>query len=873
MKKAKTRKNILSILSAVLGAVFALITGITYCITNTNFVFGKNANSTSAFMSNQQYHIINDTTNNPIIFGEGARNIEIALQYSMPYDFDVRFDYTLTWSGGSPNSNVILHFANRDNIIYDENYIYFAENLTAGNNKVTFITGVDFIETVDDATYYGQTLSIEITNVKIYKKQTSYALASHSLTKTIQSSVAAQAWTNYKNRNSSSTNYVMMYNARRNHDNGVVYPGPRTAYKKGTDTSTNTVTRAIWTGGNKSYAGVGMYVIAGNQPLNIRLELTGIWRYKPGTVAPEGGSPVVDASPAFISENCIKLNYTSEWFRVSWDDFKLWETREFIYTIPAGTACYIDILDNIEVTSGSWITSNEYDAYRAVINTITLNANLGTDYQTKFTYTETSSKFIEMKTVKNNTATSVVPSKTSFSKTDVKVVNSSSYSQGLYEAQIGKSTAQQEFNTNISLINNEPTIQKVTLTYNLKCYISNGWSNFTNSSGLRAEELDGITATTFAQHFDKFYNNDSLHYGFSFDPDDMGLSSNYFVTADSSFVSQVTLSPYSTVNVMAKYAVSASLQGDIKTKFVDPNAVSDGTEDYFDVWTYVEVEISTEEVADNSTTEYSTENSDLIIETQLSGSTVYLLVKNNSLRTVKGIEISKLSIQEWHEPDPSDSSDWQLVTSPTDVKLQPSDWNASYWKYYNSNKELFETNPINDVTAWKDITVYSGSQGFVGLTESSTAQNSFTKSGDSFTHSTKILQPGERVVFAKATVTDSKSIFVSGNAYANQVAKPSELSLVNSGSKDAHIINNTTSAYYVSFSGTVLATKDYIFTDSNMNYYIGIVRPNQVVSVPMTAMGTLAKVEVTGDFDATKLTSWSTNAKTKMQKYFALIKT
>ena len=61
MKRAKTRKNLISILLATLGVVFAFITGFTYCISSLTLEYGTHPNSTSAYMANQQYHVINDT--------------------------------------------------------------------------------------------------------------------------------------------------------------------------------------------------------------------------------------------------------------------------------------------------------------------------------------------------------------------------------------------------------------------------------------------------------------------------------------------------------------------------------------------------------------------------------------------------------------------------------------------------------------------------------------------------------------------------------------------------------------------------------------------------------------------------------------------
>jgi hypothetical protein len=98
LKKAKTSKNLLTILSAIIGVVFAFITGATYCFNMLTFKYETNQKSTTAYLGNQQFVIINDTIDCPVAFGEGTHNFEIAMQYSMSYDFDVRLKYSLKWS-------------------------------------------------------------------------------------------------------------------------------------------------------------------------------------------------------------------------------------------------------------------------------------------------------------------------------------------------------------------------------------------------------------------------------------------------------------------------------------------------------------------------------------------------------------------------------------------------------------------------------------------------------------------------------------------------------------------------------------------------------------------------------------------------------
>ena len=163
MKKAKTNRKLFTILSAILGVVFAFTMGVTYCLSDLNYIFGTHPKSTTAFMGNQQYIIVNDTLENPIHFSEGSHNFEIAIQYSIDYNFDFMLEYSLSWSGENSVStdNVILRFANRDSFIVDEDYIYYVGSstdsqptyVTSGSGKLPIITGITELGEVitDDA--------------------------------------------------------------------------------------------------------------------------------------------------------------------------------------------------------------------------------------------------------------------------------------------------------------------------------------------------------------------------------------------------------------------------------------------------------------------------------------------------------------------------------------------------------------------------------------------------------------------------------------------------------------------------------------------------------------------------------------------------
>ena len=872
MIKAKTKKNMFRILSTILGAVFALITGVTYCAKSLNLQYGLNPNSTSAYLGNQQYVVVNDTVQNPILFGEGSHNFEIALQYAFDYNFDVRLKYEMVWSQGvsvnGQNSrvatNVILHFADRNNIIYDEEYIFVANSVTAGNGKLTFITGVDFVDPTDSR-YYGQTLQINIIDVKIYKQADSYDKSTHFLTtqdadnktpdEDISTSVAAQAWINYKNRARLTNASVMMYNYRRNYETGVPYSGLNTAYRKTTNSS-NSVTNAVWLGGNKAYAGTGMYIITGTTPIKFQVEVAGIWRDNSGNVTDK----------SMISENSIKYNYSEDFVHASWDNTRLWETRTFNYVVPANSAYYIDILDSVEITSADRIEDNLYDSYRLVTNSITINPGLTkvenetpVEKQVKFSYNESSADFIQIKDITTNENVTATTSYANKPNKDIKVVNSSKYLNGLYEARVGQSTQSQDFKTNISLINTTATTKTVTITYQLKYTISNGQTNLTNV--VKENEVDTYTRaeeyiTGDYTQLDAFKSN--LYYSYSLESDELSTG----------LVDKVTIAPYSSVTLADSYTVNSGLQQDIIDIFDTAGAggvQADGLTENYDVWTFLNV---TPSVA--ATTETK---ANLVIEKSISENTVELSVKNNTKTTITGVTISAVEAVELST----------ATYSPEGGDTAPNDWNSSYWKYYKlSDDETTYIQLTTKETYVKDK-YYSKSQTYKNLTV--TAQNGFIKDENDtslFTHTTKVLRPGEEVVFGVATTSATKQVYATASATSSSLTTENTAMLINAGNASYIVNNSSTTSYYVRFSGTYVGTdtthiKQGGYTENQTtvthNYYIGILRPGQIVAVPLSSVGTMGSadmVEATSNYYASTLTSkkWSSTIITDLTALF-----
>ncbi len=853
MKKAKTNKKIFTIFSAVLGVVFAFLTGFTYCATSLNLSFGQVPNSTAAYLANQEYRIINDTTNNPVLFSEGAHNFEVALQYSFDYSFDVRLKYSLSWTGGASTDNVILHFADRDNIIYDEEYIYLADAVPAGNGKINIIAGVDFVDpTLKE--YFGKKLEISIDEVKVYKEQPSYD-GEHALMKKITineetqektttklTGPASQAWLQYKKNKTTkdtASAYVLMYNYRRDYDHGVSFPGLESAYKKPVG-SDSYVTGSIWAGGNRAYAGTGMFVIAGSENLELEVQVAGIWRS--------------DKTPTALStENSVQYNYTNDWNFKNYSADKLWETRTFKHYITARTACYIEINDSIEITSAGMETVLAKDSYRLVTNSIVLNPSLGDD-ATRFTYLEKPKTnnsepeasaaaetvildgYISFKQIKANVN---VADTAKYQQEDVSVINTSSYINGLYNTL--PAGGKQAYNTNLSLINNTNQAQEVKLDIELWYHISNSKTKLYDSSNKRASELIG---TSFTKPFNGDETTSQLYYSYS-------AQTNYLTETTSSFT--VKLEPYASVNLLTSYSVAQALGEYIETTFDDPK--TEDKDEYYDVWTYLVPSFGTVE---------STATSLLTLETTQTETATIVSVKNNSNSKVSGITLSNFSIR---------------ALGAVSFALEnganaPADWDASYWKYYyadNDDSPITTKQTYQSGVFWKRTQVY----GVPLQISDANKLNSEVSVGANITYSGSLL-PGESVEIL--TFATTSQVVVAGNVVPNSISTLTEIEIINNGTSDACIVNYSSNSYYLKLAGDVTGSKFEKFDDDSTNsYYIGVVRPGQMIKVNIASEITIAqtdKIVVSGAYAESVFpeNSWSTKAKAAMASYFNMNK-
>lgn len=810
MKTAKTNKNLMKILSAIISVVFAFLVGVTYCVTSLdNLKYGANPKTAQIYFANQQLHIINDTIENPILYGCNTNSFEVAIQYSIDYDFDLRLKYSLTYSNGTTADNVVLNFANRDNVIVDGEYIFIANSVQAGHGKIPLMTNVEFADSNNESLNGKRlTISIDETDVKFYKasSDSSFYDENHKLFNDVSSSIAAQAWLkNKQNKLSSSgatTASAVMYNYRRNKAHGVPFPGVESAYLKPVrktsygDEIAGNVYNPAWAGGNTAFAGIGMHVISGSANIRLKVQVAGIWR-------------MTNSAETFISENNVKFNYTSDWTFTDYSSNKLWEVRTFNYIIPAKTSCYIDILDSIEITCAGMVEPVNYDDYRLVANSIRLT-ELSSAKTTVFSYTEKTDRYIQFKEI-SSLDYGTLASATTYAQGDVKVVNTTKYSSNLYDVFKGDQT----FNSGVVLINNSNASKQIKINLGLIYSTSNANVNLFKS--------DGNRATDFAE--DAYYKKTVT-------------DSNNRLTSSNEF--SVKLEAFSSVVLISSFNVSEDLKDDIL--FDDANTSS--YTEYYDVWASLSVNATSTSVEKTNLT---------ILSTYKNGETV-MSVKNNTNKTITGVQIDGLSVS-------SDSEEFVLMSDA----FAPIDWQSSFWKYYKLTSGVYEQ--LTELEDYQANTYYKKQ---ITKTEASlTYLSGFVNSSGVVTHQTISLKAGETIEFAKCGVSN---VVVSGSVKAVNSQSSTSLDLVNSGKSSAYLINNSSNRCFVRFTGNLVETYTKIYSDAGFNYYIGIISVGQIVNINMSSAGTLEMLPVQEVYNESILAGWSDNAVNKMNQYFNIEK-
>lgn len=801
--RAKTKKNWFSIITAILAVVFACTMGITYAAQIVNLSLGSNGYDTTSYAAKQSYVVINDTEKTPIPFGTGARNYEVAIQYSFSYSFDIRIRYSLSWASGKDTSNVILNYANRNNFIVDNEYIYYTETIPAGTDTLTIFTGVSFTDTTD-TTYEGDSLTINIDEVKIRKSTSSYT-TSHDL---YVNSIAGNAWIQYKNRSSLSGAQVIVYNSRYNLSHGVSHPGVESAYQKVMTGST--VSSANWAGGNKAYAGVGMYIINGSSPITLKVSVLGSWRTE------DGGS-------ATVNDNNILFNYSSGWVFKSKLADNTFEVYTYSLIIPENTALYINILDSVEIISRGNLAQADYSNYKLVITDININ-----DVAFNTFSTSTNETNILIGNIVNTT--DVITTGTynpSSTENMVSVVNTSLYQAGLYDVTLGAG-GQQTFDANVSITNNTANKIRVNVSFTLRYYISNA------KTSIIGDQISG-DATSF--------NDPTLWYRAT----DTTSSSTDFTANAVNLTSYIA--PYSTVNVLEQYVVNDALRNSIISNY-----------GYYDFWVVLIPTVTISNSNDTSTsTALSVETSAIVSG---ANTTLTFSVKNYSMEAITGISAELVANRN--------------VANYASTSAQPDDWVSSYWRYYyyDATSGTYRQNTNSTWNSEQQYYILSYARELISLTNA-TLYNGFTLStsggGYQFSASNLTIQPNETIKIASVTISTNGYLTFNSSAVGRSSETSTTINIIDEGTSGAYIINNSTSSYYVRFTGNMeTSSVPNIATINGYNYYVGVVRPGQVVKIPMTTSSsvTLETILDTGSYTSATLTSWGTQVQQIFDAYF-----
>lgn len=804
--KNKNKSNLIKIICVIIGAVFAFTTSIVYGA----FSWKREHNSgyaTGAFLPNQTYQIINDTLPNGILYSDGVKEYEVALQYSYDYAFNFYVEYELKWSNGLDASNVILNFSNRNAWIVDNSRIYYRDTVAAGTGKLPIIVGVDFVDNYN-SNYYGAKLTINIKKVEIAKTNESLD----------QTGIAGEAYAQYQARKlasySTANAYAVVYNPTNKGSYQPKAPVGKTAFETKTSTSGSTsVTTTSKLFGNKNYVGLGAYVITGSSPINLVAKVIGSWAVDTGKTT--------DPSSANINTNTIKYNYSSGWIGESYDVGTIvQEIRTFQYTIPAHTAMYIDIIDSVEMITRGMLAAANYTDFH-----IETDLLLNSDTQLNF---------------ENGLATSTITTKTlsgtSYSTNlptqDYSVVNSSKYDAALYNVTTGGA---QTYKTQIKVINNTASKMSVSASYTLKAYISNG-----NSTA----DYQPAAGSTTPKDGNPFEFDDESHW----DRDEYSYTSSITVGAHNA--SQV-IAPYSAMTICTSFTVP----NDMVAKLVAAKAAYSGK----DVWI---------ELVPTITTATSTAaDTQLVLETVVSGTTAKLYAKNVSSNALTSLSLN-LKYSRYST---------QANMTSTTLSTEPANWKKEYWKYYVSNSGSYkQVNEVNNPTSNSDGSTSIKTASMPTFAAGTYYTNSGWIGANAYTTtSSAIVNPGEKVLLGSLTITASQTYDFSDYTLTGSVATASDVNLVNETTGSAFIKNNsTTKSYYIRFSSSASftdTTKSNFFQDGSFWYLYGLIRPGQVIPINITALDSQISIEAVEDTTGslpTQISTWPTAVVEKLKTMY-----
>ncbi len=842
IKRTKTKNNLIIILSGILVTVFVCIMGFTFASSGLMYQYTSRPNPT-VYAANQQVKVVNDTLVTPIPFGLTGQGYEISIQYSVGYDFDLRLRYSMSWTGEDENGdplttdNVILSFANRDDYIVDNSYIYKAKKIDKGSGKLTIITGVDFVD-VTDTRYVGETLTIQV-NAEFYKTNAIATPYNNEHPLYQADSIAAVAWLKHRNLSiADDTAHAIVYNYHYDVAHGMDYPETHIgaagavgtemgAYRKTLNATNSSVVDSVdWLAGNRSYGGVGLYIVTGNTPMRLTARVSGVWVWN---------NPDATQGTDLAYENNIQYNHAMNnagvgWVHDSWDDSLLYRNVYFNKIIPENSTFYIEVVDSLEITSVAMPTS-DYEYYTIVTNSVNIN---GTTFLGQ----------IDDGIINNVTDNTNLNKLSEDNENDkykiqnVTAVNTSKYANLMADSQ---NLDSQTFHTNVTLVNNSSNYMSISgLTYQLKYRLSNGFNgvgfdtNNDSTPDTRAENMTGMT------NKDLFNNTAGAYYCAS-GTLELYTGTNAEGSKANDALEEYILAPYASVNVLAELSTNANLAETVAGEWRD-----DANKKYD-----LLVEIVVSYTATKITSPTASQASNVSVETKVNDSNVEFYLKNNTNYTLTSPSAIVIA--------------YTLTPAYTWLETMPTDWDYGYWKYYQKNSGVYT--PITTKPDNYPNNVY------MLTTSKTTVLNSIALT-------TGTLLPNESKMVRSESVSLSNSkLVVQIKSVSGSGATETGIKLINDGTNNAMIVNFSNNSYYVRFQGAYVGTYDIatstyikdntIKTIGSNNYFIGVMRPGQILDVSMSAAGSgLNEVEYVPNQDYTTTISGWLEAHSEYNNYF-----
>ena len=860
--KAKTKFSLITVLNAILCVVFAFIAGITYCAGGVTRI-ESNLNSTMAYASNNKYKVLNSTIDNPVMFGETTNNVKIAVDYSLYYDFDIRVSYSLSWTDTTLSTdNVILTFAGRDRFIVDDQYIFLTSKMLKGKGTLNIINGVQFADPTDEK-YIGQTLTInaqveivkavDYSSVTDLKNNTDLNVDTRDL---YVDSIAGNAWAKVRTNSMSKQTRadIIVYNSRFNAENGIALPD-RTAYYSKYDSDGNLEEyKKLY--GNRYYAGAGMFVMTGSESVQITVKSIGTWEFVGDYQYIKNQLPIFQKNTYYskvdddytlldnapenwqlpsvytqyytkdsggqFTQNTIPAwgtdkYYTSEGVLLT-EEPADWEINYTNYCVKYAPAAFDNnIFYNFNQDIG-WGTVS-YDANNAT-STIVVGAG-------KIVFIPIFDS-IEITSVMNTSSSLLVD------YTDYRLVSTFSINNTTMPSVKIHATSLEGSDVAETINNNSWTISNNTL-YNPGLFDESAGLTQNYYTDLSLTNNTNVTKTYTVNYSTRYTLSNGSQTGGNGPSDELNSTawarvSNIYGSATTKVVK---VAPYATVSLESTHEVPQALVGGLS---------------YCDAW--IDYAVS---VTETGTTE--SENA-ISIETKLEENEVKYYVRNNSNTTVIVPE-TNITMSAW-------------TYSYSELEKKPKDWDITYWKYYYLSNGNYI--PANSKTEWRDdVTFYQRSEKSNNI-ELTVSEQILLPNASAYVGSVSKIQIVSSVTYTMDRFVSVKTI--SANTSTQTVG------IVETGTANAYLVNtSSTTSYYVRFTGTCV-TNENVVSDGDYNYYIGILRPGQIVEIPMTTAGVVEMsmsngdvvidgiIKATGDYSESSLSVWNLNGSSNVLTAF-----